>query len=175
MSVDRSSRTHSPLTGWPTRAKPESFFPDSICTPKQVRNTTGEPPTALISAPPPPGISLYPGFLLRTRRLRRSLDLPRLGPIVLLPLLPQLPLVPRLLLGRLGIEGANKLSLSDSIPPAPAPPLSWRPFPPTPSAAPPRAPSVAPSAVPPPLAALRPPGLSSAPTGSGADSQGDWR
>ena len=48
---------------------------------------------------------------------RRELQIHRLGPMRLAPLLPQLPLVPRLLLRRRGIEGTDELGPSAGVEP----------------------------------------------------------
>ena len=145
------------------RPKPESFFPYSICTPNtgpehhrraaygsDISATARNLSLARVlasDAPPPP--------LARSATPRTNCSSSTSAPT---------PARSTSAPWTTWDRGSEQTQPFPSRPPAPASPLSWRPFPPTPSAAPPRSPSVAPAAVPPPLAALRPPGLSSAPT-----------
>ncbi len=66
-----------------------------------------------VRLPRRPVIPVRPALLLGLNR--RELQIHRLGPMRLAPLLPQLPLVPRLLLQRRGIEGADELGPSGGV------------------------------------------------------------
>ena len=144
MSVDRSSRTHSPLNRLAHRAKPESFFPYSICTPKTgpehhrraaYGSDISAPATRNLSlarvlasdAPPPP----LARFATPRTNCSSSTSAPTPARSTSAP-------------WTTWDRGSEQTQPFRSRPPAPASPLSWRPFPPTPSAAPPRSPSVAP-------------------------------